>query len=49
VTYIMSPRMYWYFISELKLTHQEVIQHVNSAFGLRGTVEAVHISGNYNE
>jgi hypothetical protein len=43
MTYVMSSKMYWGYIVDKKLSHEELITYLNSSLIFRGTIKSVQI------
>ena len=49
MTYVMSKEMYKEYTTDKKgykgLTHEELLVHINKAFGIRGEIKHIKIEG----
>jgi hypothetical protein len=43
MTYVMSSKMYWGYIVDKNLSHEELIAYLNGYLNFRGTIEAIQI------
>lgn len=44
MAYVMSAKAYWNYIEKHRMTHEELIVHLNQSFGIRGLIMELHIS-----
>jgi hypothetical protein len=43
MTYVMSSKMYWLYITDGRLSHAELIAYLNRSMNFRSTIEQVQI------
>lgn len=41
--YLMGWRLYWQYINEFNMTHEDLIEHLNRTLNLRGTITRLEI------
>jgi hypothetical protein len=43
MTYVMSSKMYWWYITDGRLSHEELIAYLNRSMNFRGTIKSLQI------